>query len=101
MTMRNFLLSFQKSSNIFIFAVGVVIFSMYIVGVNKVPFHPDEATHIYMAHDFEEFLKNPFRLAYDPENDDPTRQRYRLIDAPLNHYLIGFGLCFEQSALEN
>ncbi len=53
-----------------------------------VPFHPDEATYLYMARDG---YTNPSRLAYDP--DLRTRAaHYRLVNAPLTRYLWALSL---------
>jgi len=56
--------------------------------VGEVPFHPDEATYLYMANDG---YTNPGRLAYDP--DIRTRAaHYRLVNAPLTRYLWALSL---------
>ncbi len=67
--------------------VGISIF--YTAGVTRVPFHPDEATLIFMSADWETLFSNPARLAWQPNSNDP-RQLLRLLDAPLGRYLSGF-----------
>jgi len=67
----------------------VILFQFW--DVNSIPFHPDESTQLYMSSDFQKLLHSPGQLAWTPENPDP-RAIYRLLDAPLSRYLIGFGL---------
>ena len=35
--------------------------------IQQVPFHPDEATQIYMSHDVDLLFSNPSSLIYHPE----------------------------------
>lgn len=74
---------------------GSILAVMYLAGIHTVPFHPDETTNIFMADDFKSYLRNPFSLTYRTESDDSLRQHYRLIDAPLTRYIIGFGLAVQ------
>jgi len=79
---------------------GTSIF--YIAGVGKVPFHPDESTFLYMSGEFDRATSNPFDLAWDKSASLTPVMRYRMIDAPLTRYLVGFSLAiFELPALEN
>lgn len=59
--------------------------------IQQVPFHPDEATQIYMSHDVDLLFSNPSSLIYHPENELSPEQRYRLIDSPLPRTIIGVG----------
>jgi hypothetical protein len=61
----------------------------YWSGVASVPFHPDESTYLFMSADWETMLVKPTALAWQPNSKDP-RQLYRLLDAPLGRYLVGF-----------
>ncbi|HEY9076946.1 MAG TPA: hypothetical protein VIO61_10450 [Anaerolineaceae bacterium] len=62
----------------------------YLVGVENVPFHPDESTQIFMSHDFDRFALNSSPiLSPDPEIEY-HRQLLRMLDAPFTRYLIGF-----------
>ncbi|WP_299026094.1 hypothetical protein [uncultured Thermanaerothrix sp.] len=45
-----------------------------------------------MSQDWTEYLKNPFRLAWQPEVPLSDRMIYRLLDPPLTRYWIGFWL---------
>jgi hypothetical protein len=65
--------------------------AFYVLGLPAVPFHPDESTQLYMSADFEQLLTNPFELAFNPNAQGDMKQHYRLIDAPLTRYLLGFG----------
>lgn len=60
-------------------------------GLPWVPFHPDESTQLYMSADFEQYLRHPTGLSFDPGKQADPRQRYRLLDAPLTRYLLGLG----------
>lgn len=55
------------------------------------PFHPDEATQIYMSSDFEQFFSEPTSLFYSTSPINAQKQTYRLLDSPLTKYFIG---CF-------
>jgi hypothetical protein len=57
--------------------------------IQSVPFHPDEATQIFMSHDVDLLLTTPSRLLYHPEVSLSAEQRYHLIDAPLPRTIIG------------
>jgi hypothetical protein len=62
---------------------------IYFAGMAAVPFHPDEATQIYMSSDVQAFFHSPASLFYDPAKPDDARQHYRLIDAPVTRTVIG------------
>ncbi len=64
----------------------------YYSTISSVPFHPDEATFIYMSHDFHKLITDPASMIYLPEKQSSIEQHYRLIDPPLTRYLIGAGL---------
>lgn len=68
---------------------GISIFYLY--GVPKIPFHPDESTFLFMSGEFERTISNPRELGWDNSVDLTPVMRYRMIDAPLTRYLIGFG----------
>lgn len=69
--------------------VLLVLFAFW--GVNSLPFHPDESTYLFMSADFDAYLQGPGALAWEPERSDDPAQRYRLLDAPITRYVIGFG----------
>ncbi len=74
--------------------IGLIIFFLtgfYLWGLGAVPFHPDEATQLYMSSDFEALLGAPQTLFWQANPEDAARQRYRELDAPLTRYLIGLG----------
>jgi 4-amino-4-deoxy-L-arabinose transferase-like glycosyltransferase len=68
---------------------GISIF--YLIGVPKIPFHPDESTFLFMSSEFERTISSPRGLAWDNPVDLSPVMRYRMIDAPLTRYLIGIG----------
>lgn len=72
----------------------LVIFTfslVYFTGIKEVPFHPDESSQIFMSGDLELLLTQPNSLLWKPENHLDTRQRYRLLDAPLTRWMIAAG----------
>lgn len=72
-------------------AILIIISGLYLLGAKAVPFHPDEATYIYMSGDLETLFHHPAELVYSPTPGDAIRQNYRLLDAPLTRWLIGIG----------
>jgi 4-amino-4-deoxy-L-arabinose transferase-like glycosyltransferase len=72
--------------------MGLVLTANYLAGLSRTPFHPDESTQLFMSKDFQTLVTKPIALAWTPDTDDTIAQRYRLIDAPLTRYLVGFGL---------
>ncbi len=64
----------------------------YYATLVQVPFHPDEATYIFMSNDFKRLITDPLSLQYHPADQPDLAQHYRLIDPPLSRYLIGAGL---------
>jgi len=79
------------SPRILLLVVFILIASLvYLAGVSRVPFHPDETTNIYMSSDFEAFFLQPSALFWQPGNDGEQRQHYRLLDPPMGRTWIGF-----------
>ncbi len=70
----------------------LVISLFYLLGATSVPFHPDEATQIFMSSDVKSFFQNPSQLFWQPGAELDPRQRYHELDAPLTRTLIGLGL---------
>lgn len=74
------------------FLVLLVILTIYQMGtIHFIPFHPDESTQIYMSQDFNIFLKNPFSMAWETDQNSSSVTRLRQLDAPITRYMIGFG----------
>lgn len=70
--------------------LAVLLISLfYLFGAASTPFHPDEATQIFMSSDVNQ---NPAQLFWQPGAELDPRQRYRELDAPLTRTLIGLGL---------
>jgi hypothetical protein len=84
--MRNTL----KSHWIFILLL-LTLSVYYFWGLSKVPFHPDESTQLYMSADFEQIITYPLAMAWEENEPVSSVSRYRLLDAPLTRYLLGFG----------
>jgi hypothetical protein len=70
--------------------IGLAVATLwYWSGIAYVPFHPDESSTFFMSADWETLLSRPLTLVWQPDSKDP-RQLYRLLDAPLSRYLVGF-----------
>ncbi len=74
-------------------ALACALLVLYLSDLDRVPFHPDESTQIYMSRDFDiAFLQhNPAALAWTPDQPLSPEARLRLLDAPLTKTLIGLG----------
>jgi len=99
----NFILVFQRKARnilmklishlnlnrvlVFLFICAASMF--YWQNIDTVPFHPDEATQIYMSADVNHFLSDPLSLSWTPQNANKPESRLRLLDAPLTRYSIG------------
>lgn len=76
-------------SNLLLLGVMIVYYIFFISGIYQVPFHPDEATQIWMS---SEISNDAFPVSdqfFSKNPKDPGRQHYRLIDAPLTRTVIG------------
>jgi hypothetical protein len=61
-------------------------------GAPGVPFHPDESTYLYMSQDFDRLIhQGPASVTWQSANQPGDVLRYRLLDAPMIHYLVGLG----------
>ena len=69
--------------------LGILLSAFYLWGIPKVPFHPDEATYLWMSADFELLQSNPLAISWNAGTPTDLAQHYRLIDAPLTRYLLG------------
>ncbi len=72
-------------------AICLILLLIYFSGVSGIPFHPDESTQLAMSADFETLLKQPGLLIWNSSQPVELPQTYRLLDAPLTRYLLGFG----------
>jgi hypothetical protein len=86
----------QGKLRFFTLLLGFVILFLYYSSLQNIPFHPDEATQIYMSADLKAYFSNSFNLTWNENPINGDQQRYRLIDAPLTRYLIGTGLALAQ-----
>ena len=77
--------------NILLAVTIFIITLFYLSGISLIPFHPDEATYLYMSGDLERYISSPASLRFDPEHPDTLRQYYRLVDPPLTRYVVGIG----------
>jgi hypothetical protein len=72
-------------------AICLIVVLIYFSGISSIPFHPDESTQLAMSADFETLLKQPGLLIWNSGQPAESPQTYRLLDAPLTRYLLGFG----------
>jgi 4-amino-4-deoxy-L-arabinose transferase-like glycosyltransferase len=60
-------------------------------GIERIPFHPDESTQLYMSSDFELLFSHPLSMAWTSDQAGDARLHMRLVDVPLTRYLLGLG----------
>ena len=75
-------------------AAAWLLFATYALwGLPGIPFHPDESTYLYMSRDFDLLFRQatPAAVGWQAANQPQDVLRYRLLDAPLAHYLPGLG----------
>lgn len=72
-------------------AVLVALAAFHLSSFAGVPFHPDEATQLYMSSDFDALVTRPASLAWTPDRRDDPQLIIRLLDAPLTRYTLGVG----------
>ena len=65
--------------------------ALHLSSFASVPFHPDEATQLYMSRDVEVLVSRPLSLAWTPDHQDDPQLTTRLLDAPLTRYTLGLG----------
>ena len=81
----------QATYRWFVIVLFGLISGFYIWGINLVPFHPDESTYLFMSRYFDQLFRDPFSMAWKPDNESDQRQRYRELDAPITRYMLGLG----------
>jgi hypothetical protein len=82
----------SRSFSTFLFLIVLAAITIwYMVGVPAVPFHPDESTQLFTSGDVNIFLNRASDLYWRPDNENDPRQRYRELDAPLNHTILALG----------
>jgi 4-amino-4-deoxy-L-arabinose transferase-like glycosyltransferase len=81
----------------------ILLYSIaYWLTIPTVPYHPDEATQIFMSADWEALWSNPTSLVWQPNQPETLTMHYRLVDPPLTHWFIGaVRSVFQLSALED
>lgn len=81
----------HPASKTILLSLLILLLSGYALwGSSTVPFHPDESTFLYMSSDYELLISQPGSLVYEAASSQDERQRYRLIDAPITRYYLGF-----------
>lgn len=93
----------MAKKNLFYLFVGlcsILWILFYFKNLLLVPFHPDEATQIYMSQDVELIINHTSDLFFHEIPQNQSTQLYRLLDAPLTKYFIGiFRNIFNQEPL--
>ena len=64
----------------------------YYATLTQVPFHPDEATYLFISTDFKRLFTQPLSMQYQSTSQSDLIQHYRLVDPALHRYVIGAGL---------
>ena len=77
-----------KENWFFILLIGALT-GFYFLGLNLVPFHPDESTHIFMSQDTELLFTQPLSLSWEQGLPFSNEIMLRSLGAPLTKYLIG------------
>jgi hypothetical protein len=85
----------SQTSILWLLIIIIGFSAYYWSSISLVPFHPDEATQIYMSADIQRFFINPFDLAWQADQKPDAVMRYRLLDAPLTRDLIGISLAVQ------
>lgn len=69
----------------------LILMGYVLAGVPLTPFHGDEATLVYMSHDYAyQFIDRDLSLiAYQPQPSSPQEQELRLLNGTINKYSIG------------
>lgn len=81
----------QSLKRHFPFLIFLLFFTgFFFTGISGVPFHPDEATQIHNSRELITYFTDPLALAWDGELPVTENLRFRMIDAPLPRYTIGF-----------
>lgn len=73
-------------------ALFIILLALYILaGTTLTPFHADEATQVYMSHDYAyQFLQRDLNLVtYRDPPISPQEQELRMLNGSINKYLIG------------
>jgi len=89
-TAINLSLQNHQANQIAVALFILIASALYLSGVAAVPFHPDESTMLYMSTDFDLYFSEPLSMAWKPDQVVDQRMQYRLLDAPLTRYLLGF-----------
>ncbi len=84
-------MSLKKFSLPAFIAVALITGVLALADLRSVPFHPDEATFLYLSGDFNLLFTQPLAMAWQPDQRNDAKQLYRTLDAPLGRYLVGFG----------
>lgn len=70
--------------------LGILYLGFLLGTLSSVPFHPDEATYIYMSRDLDRILAGgPVSICWNPTRPTDPLQAERERDAPLTRYTIG------------
>lgn len=69
----------------------LALMTYVLAGMPLTPFHGDEATLVYMSHDYAyQFIDRDLsRIYYSPQPSSPQEQELRLLNGTINKYAIG------------
>ncbi|MCJ7511793.1 MAG: hypothetical protein MUO23_02350 [Anaerolineales bacterium] len=77
--------------------IGLVIAlvaAFLFLGIDALPFHPDETSWLVQSQDLERFASDPISMAYTSQARLPAEMAYRLLNAPAAKYTLAIGRRF-------
>jgi 4-amino-4-deoxy-L-arabinose transferase-like glycosyltransferase len=85
-------LFFSRPAKILALGLEAVLYLVFLLATfSSIPFHPDEATYIYMSRDLDRiFTLGPSSVCWRAGNGSDPLQTERERDCPLARYTIGF-----------
>jgi 4-amino-4-deoxy-L-arabinose transferase-like glycosyltransferase len=75
----------------FIWLILALLALSFFVGIDRVPFHPDETSWLAQSQDFERYASGPGRMAFSESAQVSAEMSYRLLNAPAAKYVLALG----------
>ena len=72
-------------------AVALLLAPLFMLSLDKVPFHPDEMSLLYQSRDLEALYTHPGRLVDFRQWQTEPEVAYRVLNAPLAKYILALG----------
>ncbi len=71
--------------------VTALLAASLFLGIDALPFHPDETSWLVQSEDLDRFVSDPASLAYISGVAITPEMSYRLLNAPLGKYVLAIG----------